>query len=75
MERDEFVNENFIRGFPELRKNIIKKKVSALVMQSLLLIMHLNDNTSLNSLLGANCIWLMLKFTLQNCFLKNPGFQ
>ncbi|CAH3026077.1 unnamed protein product [Porites evermanni] len=26
VERDEFVNENFIRGFPELRKNIIKKK-------------------------------------------------
>ncbi|CAH3179506.1 unnamed protein product, partial [Porites lobata] len=26
VEGDEFVNENFIRGFPELRKNIIKKK-------------------------------------------------
>ena len=41
MEGDEFVNENFIRGFPELRKNIIKKKVSAQVMQSLLLIIAL----------------------------------
>ena len=49
VEGDEFVNENFIRGFPELRKNIIKKKVqSALVMQSLLLIIALMT-TSLNN--------------------------
>ena len=36
VERDEFVNENFRRGFPELRKKIIKKKVSAQVMSLLL---------------------------------------
>ena len=36
MERDEFMNENFKRDFPELRKNIIKKKVSTQVMSLLI---------------------------------------
>ena len=41
MEGDEFVNENFIRGSPELRKNIIKKKVSVLIMSLNLLIIYI----------------------------------
>ena len=56
MEGDEFVNENFIRGFPELRKNIIKKKVRAQVMSIQLFIALMTIN--LNSLLSAHCIWL-----------------
>ena len=58
MEGDEFVNENFIRGFPELRKNIIKKKVSALVMQSLLLIIALMTTSLNNHSVRANCIYI-----------------
>ena len=37
MERDEFMNENFRRDFPELRKNIIKKKVSTQLVMNLLI--------------------------------------
>ena len=47
MKRDEFMNENFKRGLPELRKNIIKKKVSAQVMSLLILFLLFESNNKL----------------------------
>ena len=59
MERDDFVNENFKRGFPELRKNITKKKVSAQVMIESSIAISAPDINKPKFIPECTCIWLM----------------